>query len=180
MSFQALVLVDIQNDYFAGGSMELVGMGQAAKNAAKILDYARDENIRIFHIQHIATSNAATFFLPETKGVEHHQSVRPSNNEQVIKKHFPNAFRDTELEANLRKNDLNEICIVGAMSHMCIDATARAAFDAGFRCTVVQDACATRDLDFQGRKIAAADVHGSFMAALSSPYATVIDTSAIV
>ena len=75
MSFQALVLVDIQNDYFAGGSMELVGMGQAAKNAAKILDYARDENIRIFHIQHIATSNAATFFLPETKGVEHHQSV---------------------------------------------------------------------------------------------------------
>lgn len=179
MSFQALILVDLQNDYFPGGKMELVGIERAAENAAKILDYARNKQVPVFHIQHIAASEAASFFLPDTSGAEHHESVQPRKGERVFKKHFPSAFRETDLETTLRGENLNELCIVGAMSHMCIDATTRAAFDAGFSCTVVQDACATRDLEFNGRKIAAADVHGSFMAALSSPYAAVLDTADI-
>ena len=179
MPFQALILVDLQNDYFPGGTMELVGIGRAAENAAKILGSARKKQLPVFHIQHIAASESASFFLPDTRGAEHHESVQPLNGERVFKKHFPNALRETELEATLRQEKLNELSIVGAMSHMCIDATTRAAFDAGFNCTVVQDACATRDLEFNGRKIAAADVHGSFMAALSSPYATVLETADI-
>jgi nicotinamidase-related amidase len=63
------------------------------------------------------------------------------------------------------------------MSHMCIDATTRAGFDLGFACTVIEDACATRDLVYKDRKIAAADVHGAFMAALSVPYATVLSAA---
>ena len=180
MSFQALILVDIQNDYFPGGNMELVGMEKAAENAAKILAHARDKELAVFHIQHIAASDSASFFLPGTHGVEHHQSVLAEHDEALITKHFPSAFRDTDLEQELRANNLNELCIVGAMSHMCIDATTRAAFDAGFSCTVVQDACATRDLEFKGEKIGAENVHASFMAALSSPYATVVDTTEIV
>ena len=179
MSFQALILVDLQNDYFPGGKMELVGIERAAENAAKILGFARENQLPVFHIQHIAASESASFFLPNTRGADHHESVRPLNSERVFKKHFPSAFRETDLEAILRQDKLNDLCIVGAMSHMCIDATTRAAFDAGFSCTVVQDACATRDLEFNGRKIAAADVHGSFMAALSSPYAAVLETADI-
>lgn len=177
MTQPALILVDIQNDYFPGGSMELVGMEAAAENAAKMLTRARQDHQPIFHIQHIATSEAATFFLPETHGAEHHASVAPENNEAVIKKHFPSSFRETNLAETLKAQNITDLCIVGAMSHMCIDATTRAAFDAGFNCTVVQDACATRDLEFKGKTIKAADVHGSFMAALSAPYANVIDTS---
>ena len=64
--------------------------------------------------------------------------------------------------------------ICGAMSHMCIDATTRAAFDFGFNCAVIQDACATRNLEFGGQTIAADQVHGSFMAALGSVYARVL------
>ena len=59
------------------------------------------------------------------------------------------------------------------MSHMCIDATTRAAVDFGFPCTVIHDACATRDLVFGGLTIPAAQVHGAFMAALA-PYARVL------
>ncbi|MGR8949305.1 MAG: cysteine hydrolase family protein [Gammaproteobacteria bacterium] len=176
MSAQALILVDIQNDYFPGGAMELVGMEQAASNAASILSGARKADMPIFHIQHIAVSEGATFFVPNSNGAEHHQLVRPGHAETVIQKHFPNAFRGTDLQTRLNRLGISDVCIVGAMSHMCIDATTRAAFDAGFNCTVVQDACATRDLTFNGHQIDAADVHGAFMAALSSPYATIINT----
>lgn len=179
MSNQALILVDIQNDYFPGGAMELVGMHEAAANAATILANARQSGLRIFHIQHLAINPNATFFLPDTPGAEHHEIVQPTSGEVVIKKHFPSAFRDTELAQQLAAENLTDLQIVGAMSHMCIDATTRAAFDAGFNCTVVQDACATRDLSFNGRDVTAADVHAAFMAALSSPYANVVNTADI-
>jgi nicotinamidase-related amidase len=70
--------------------------------------------------------------------------------------------------------------IAGAMSHMCIDATTRAAFDHGFKCTVAADACATRALEFGGRTIPARDVHAAFMAALAMPYARISSTDDIV
>jgi nicotinamidase-related amidase len=66
------------------------------------------------------------------------------------------------------------------MSHMCIDATTRAAFDLGFKCSVAEDACATRALEFGGRALPARDVHAAFMAALASPYAKVASTDACV
>ena len=59
---------------------------------------------------------------------------------------------------------------------MCIDATTRAAFDLGFSCVVAEDACATKDLTFKGKTIKASDVHASFMAALSAPYANILTT----
>ncbi len=66
------------------------------------------------------------------------------------------------------------------MSHLCVDATTRAAFDLGFRCTLVTDACATRDLTFEGTKIPANFVHGAFMAALSPVYARLKKTEEIM
>ena len=91
----------------------------------------------------------------------------------MITKHFPNAFRDTGLLDALRSGGVTDLLIAGAMSHMCIDATTRAAFDLGFGCTVASDACATRDLSFAGETIPAAQVHAAFMAALAVPYARV-------
>jgi nicotinamidase-related amidase len=68
----------------------------------------------------------------------------------------------------------------GAMSHMCIDATTRAAADMGFACWVAEDACATRDLVFNDRAVAAAQVHAAFMAELAAAYAQVTPTDAIM
>ena len=89
----------------------------------------------------------------------------------MVEKNFPNAFRATDLEPRLRAAGVDHLVIAGAMSHMCIDATARAAFDHGFKCTVAEDACATRALEFAGRTLPARDVHAAFMAALAVPYA---------
>ena len=174
---QALIIVDIQNDYFQGGKMELVGMETAAQKARRVLEMFRASNKPIFHIQHLSNRPGATFFLPETDGAEIHESVSPKGGEPVIQKHFPNCFAATFLQDQLRELGVEEIIFCGAMSHMCIDTTVRAAFDLGFHCTVVSDACATRNLEFGGIVIEASQVHAAFMAALSAPFAQVVEVN---
>jgi nicotinamidase-related amidase len=149
-------------------------MTQAAAHAQKLLAACRQAGHPIFHIQHLALGPDAAFFRPHTAGVEIHASVRPLPGEALVRKHYPNAFRDTDLKEALTNAAVEEVIIGGAMSHMCIDATTRAAFDNGLRCTVIHDACATRDLTFEGLTIPAAQVHGAFMAALGMRYARVL------
>ena len=175
-----LMLVDIQNDYFAGGRMELVGMDAAGEKAGQLLTFFRDNRWPTFHIQHISNYEGATFFLPDTKGVEIHNSVKPQSDDFVVQKHYPNSFRNTLLLNELKKAGVDRVVICGAMSHMCIDATTRAAADFGFGCTVVANACATRDLQFAGETIPAAKVHGAFMAALGAAYAKVTNSDELI
>lgn len=171
---QALILIDIQNDYFTGGNMELVGMEAAADKASQVLNSFRQQQLDIFHIQHLSIRPGSTFFVPNTEGVKTHPVVAPQSGEPVVQKNFPNSFRETKLLSSLRGKGVEELVICGAMSHMCIDATTRAAFDFGFNCIVIQDACATRDLTFEDETVRASDVHAAFMAALSMPYAKVM------
>lgn len=176
----ALVLIDIQNDYFPGGRMELVGSTEAAAAAARLLSAFRRASWPIFHVRHISTRPGSTFFLPGTPGAEFHESVSPCQGEVVVTKQYPNGFRETGLLDGLRSAEVNGILFCGMMTHMCVDATVRAAFDLGFTCTVSQDACATRDLVFDKTTIPAFQVHGSFLAALAGVYARVKTTDDIL
>jgi nicotinamidase-related amidase len=176
----SLILVDLQNDYFPGGNMELVGIEEAAANARILLKEFRKARLPVIHIRHIAAQPGATFFLPESDGANISQVVAPLDDEIVVVKNFPNSFRGTSLLEILGKEGTDNLIICGAMSHMCIDATTRAAFDLGFSCIVAEDACATKDLIFKGITIKASEVHASFMAALSVPYARVISTKGII
>jgi nicotinamidase-related amidase len=169
----ALILIDIQNDYFPGGAMEVVGATAAANQAAKLLAAFRRKALPVIHIQHIATRAGATFFLPDTKGVEIHELVRPQQGEPVFQKHFPNSFRETVLLDYLRKGGIDQLVIAGMMTHMCIDTTVRAAADLGFSCLLAQDACATRALSFNGVEVAAEDVQVSYLAALGGLFAKI-------
>ncbi len=177
---RGLILVDIQNEYFSGGRMELAGIEQASANAGALLALFRDRAWPTFHVQHLSQQADAPLFTPDTPFVEIHESVRPLPGERVIQKHFPNSFHQTPLLEALKAGGVDHAVIVGAMSHMCIDATTRAAYDLGLRCTLVHDACATRDLEFQGRKVKADEVHASFMAALGWWYATLTSTADFV
>lgn len=172
----ALILVDIQNDYFDNGKMPLYGSGEAGENARRILEKFRAENGIIVHVRHIALQPGATFFVPETEGSEIHASVMPLETEKVITKHFPNSFRETQLLSFLRENEITELVICGMMTHMCIDATTRAAKDLGFNITLIGDACATTNLEYEGQIIKAEEVHKGFLAALNYFYAVVTTT----
>jgi len=172
----ALLLIDIQNDYFENGKMPLVGSDKAAEKAKLLLDRFRAEGLPIIHIQHIATSTAATFFLPDTKGAEIYEKVLPLPTEKIFIKHFPNSFRQTGLLEYLRGNKIEHLVICGMMTHMCVDATTRAAKDVGFNCTVTGDACATKDLEVNNEMVTAKHVQISFLAALNYFYSTVMST----
>lgn len=169
----ALLLIDIQNDYFETGAMPLVGAEQAGLQAKQVLSFFRTKQLPIIHIQHIATRPNASFFIPNTKGVEIHPSVSPLANEKVIVKHFPNSFRETDLQQYLTANQIRNLVVCGMMTHMCIDASVRAAKDLGYTITLLADACATRNLEIENRKVAASEVQTAFLAALSYYYATI-------
>lgn len=173
---QGLIIVDVQNDYFKGGSMELVGMDEAAASCRVLLDAFRADSAPLFHVQHLATREGATFFVPGTPGAEIHDSMTPAAGEPLVVKHYPSAFRDTGLHETLQQAGIDELVICGAMSHMCIDATTRAAADMGYDCIVAHDACATTDVEFGGRKVPADEVHAAFMSALGFAYAKVVPT----
>jgi len=173
----ALLVIDIQNDYFPKGTMELVGSELAAANAAALIATFRDRGLPIFHVQHLATRPSATFFLPATRGAEIHDSVTPQHGETVVIKHHPSAFRETALLNDLHAANVKELVVAGMMTHMCVDTTVRAAVDLGFSCALAHDACATRALTFGGSTVEADAVQISYLAALSGSFARVLSAS---
>ena len=171
---KALIIIDIQNDYFEGGNMPLVGSHEAAIKAKDVLKYFREKNLPIVHIQHISNREGAAFFLPGTKGVEIYDLVRPVEGEQIIEKHFPNSFLQTELQSYLSEKGITELVICGMMTSMCVDATVRAAKDFGYNCTLIADACAAPDLGFDDKVVGGLDVNTAIVGALSYYYARAI------
>jgi nicotinamidase-related amidase len=176
----ALILVDIQNDYFPGGKMELVGSVEASERAKQLLVFFREQKLPLVHIQHVAARPNATFFLPNTDGVNHHENVMPLSNEAIVQKHFPNSFRETPLLELLRGEKIERVVVAGMMTHMCVDATVRAATDYGLEVLTAEDACATRALTHADQTIPADYVHHSFLAALNGTYGRVLKTDEII
>ncbi|OIK11677.1 cysteine hydrolase family protein [Bacillus sp. MUM 13] len=169
----ALLLIDIQNDYFPNGKFELHEPIQAASNAKEILERFREINAEIIHIQHIAKKADATFFLANTEGVSIHPLVSPLEGELIITKSTPNSFNGTDLHNVLQTKKVNHLVICGMMTHMCIDATVRAAKDLGYTITLIEDACATRDLDFNNKFVQSSHVQTAFVSALNGTYADI-------
>lgn len=170
----ALIIIDIQNDYFPGGAMELEGAEAAGRAAAALAARFRAAGLPVVHVRHESLQPGATFFLPGTPGAAVHPLVTPLPGELVVTKHHPSAFRDTGLADALRALGAKRLAFCGMMTHMCVDTSVRAACDLGFECSLAADACATCSLTFGGRRVAAADVQAAFLAALGMAFARVV------
>ncbi|MEW5830139.1 MAG: cysteine hydrolase family protein, partial [Chloroflexota bacterium] len=157
----ALLLIDIQKDYFPGGKMPLVEPLAAAQKAYALLQCFREHGGPTVHIQHVSTRPDATFFLPGERGADIHDAVAHFEGEPLVIKHFPNSFRETNLLDMLKDWQTGRLVICGMMTHMCVDATVRAAADLGFQVLLAADACATRDLAFGGTAVPAAQVQAA-------------------
>lgn len=176
MKTSGLIVVDLQNEYLPTGKLPLTGIEAAAANAARVIADARQQGMPVFHIRHEFANGEAPVFVPGSDGVEIQPSVTPVSGEPVIVKNHINAFRDTELKQLLDARGVEEVVVVGAMSHMCIDAVVRAAVDMGYVATILHDACATLDVEFDGVTVPAAQVHAAAMAAFAFAYGSVIST----
>lgn len=159
----ALLLIDIQDFYFPGGNSALVEPGAAAEKAALLLADFRMKNQLVVHVRH-----------DYEPGGDIHRLVKPLDGEKVITKKEVNSFKDTDLLAYLRENNIDTLVLAGMQTHMCLEGGVRAAHDFGFVCLVVQDACATKDLKFDDQIIPAKQVHYSTLSTLRS-YAKIVD-----
>lgn len=183
MENTALILVDLQNDYFSSfkdAKFALNKTEEAAFNALRLLNIFREKQMKIIHIKHEFETKDAPFFLKNSKGAKIHKSVQALKDEDVILKHHANSFKNTRLKKLLDDSNIANVIIVGAMSHMCVDALTRAASDFDYKCFIAHDACSTKDLEFNGIKIKASLVHASVMAALEFAYAKVNTTDELI
>ncbi|WP_427982625.1 cysteine hydrolase family protein [Agarivorans sp.] len=174
MSQRALLLIDFQQEYLSAGKLPLQQINQAVAKAIQLLEYHRQLGDNIIHVHHVNSQPEAAIFIADTPAIQPIDGLQASDNELVLIKHRPNAFVQTSLEQLLKEANINELIIAGAMSHMCIEASTRAAVDLGFKCTVIENACATRELEFNGVTVPAKQVHAASMAALAFAYAEVV------
>ena len=177
---RALVIVDIQNDYFPGGAHPLHEPEAAAAAAQSLLERFRAGGEAVVHVQHVWDAPDAPFMRPGTAGVEIYEPLAPLAGETLIRKDAPNAFLRTSLERELRERGAGELVVCGMMTSMCVDATVRAASDLGFEVTLVHDACAAPALSFGGVEVSAPAAHAAFVGALASAYATVADAAGLL
>lgn len=162
---KALIIIDIQNFYFPGGHVPLEGAMEAATRASMILDQFRSEGEMVLHVRH-----------NYSPGGEIHKLVSPEGKEPVISKDHVNSFRGTSLDSILVSEGIKEIVFCGMQTHMCLEAGVRAANDLGYKCTVVADACATRDLKYGEHTVSARDVHLSTLQTLRGSYASIVSS----
>lgn len=163
MKKEALILIDIQDVYFVPGPYFLYKPEEAAKKAMILLERFRAEEKMIVHVKHNFDAYA-----------EIHKLVVPLPGEKIIIKEYPSAFFGTELQEYLVNHGIEKLVVAGMMSHMCVDTTVRACQDYGYEAVVIEDACATKDLLFNGIKIPAKMVHAAFMAALDDGFARIM------
>ena len=175
----ALIIIDVQNDYFEGGKMPLHNPLKALENIEHVLTKFRENGLPVIHIQHIGEPDDE-FFQPNTNGVEIHSQLTPQSNEYHLIKHMPSSFLGTGLEKLLKEKEINDIVVCGMMSHMCIDTTVRACQDFGLNVVLLDDACATMDLDYNDEVISAEIVHKTYMASLNDVFAKIIKTNELV
>lgn len=169
----ALIMVDCQNTY-RRGVMQLTNVEPAILEAQKLLTMARDLKVPIIHIQHDAGVGTPYDITADIGAIS--AEVTPKNGEAVVIKNYPNAFWHTNLEAQLKALGIENIVLAGFMTHVCINSTARGAFNLGFKPTVVASACATRSLiGPQGKVIDAQTMHDSALAAVNDLFAVVVD-----
>ena len=174
----ALILIDIQKGFddveYWGGERN---NPDAEKNARILLDIWRDNHLPIFHIQH-CSSNPNSLLNELKEGNEFKEIVKPINGEPVIKKNVNSAFIGTNLERQLKENNIHTVVIVGLTTDHCVSTTTRMAGNLGFKTFIVSDATATfNKKGIDGQHYSAALIHETALASLNGEFATVTTTA---
>jgi nicotinamidase-related amidase len=167
-----LVLIDCQNTY-TYGVMELDGVLAALDEAAALLDRARSAGIPVIHVQH-SDGPGSLYDIDGESGAIVAQ-VAPREGEPVVVKQYPNSFVETDLDERLKAIGASNLVLAGFMTHMCVNSTARGAFNLGYAPTVVAAATATRSLPgVAGETVPAAALQSASLAALADLFAVVV------
>lgn len=171
-----LVMIDCQNTY-THGVMELDGVDAALDEAAELLDRARSAGIPVIHIQHDDGPGSLYDIHGESGAII--DRVAPRETEPIVVKNYPNAFVQTELSDRLESLGVQNLVLAGFMTHMCVNSTARGAFNLGYAPTVVAAATATRALPgLDQETVPASAIQAASLAGIADLFAVVVPKAA--
>ena len=145
---KALLVIDLQNDYFPGGKFPLWNTDAVLKNIERAIETANAHGIPVIHIQHIANSKMgiAPFFNEGTPGAEIHPRIlAAAPKAPIVVKEFADSFEKTTLEATLTKLGVTELLICGMMTQNCVTHTAISKAAEKYSVSVLVDCCTTVD-----------------------------------
>lgn len=173
---EALILIDIQNDYFPNGALPIWRPVETAESCKVVLEHFRKHQKEVVHVKHHCVGPDAEKFkilLPGTHGAEIHELVKPLPEEKVVVKEHMNGFWETDLGAYLKSKKIERLVFVGMMIHNCVPATLFAGKDDGFECVVVDEAVNTMSQPLHGEMIQAEDIKKAYLAGIQFAYAKV-------
>lgn len=175
LSNATLLIIDAQEEY-RSGTLALPDLQAALTEVSRVLQAAREVGAPVVHVHHLGISGG--LFDPQGVRGQIMPEAAPQTGERVIAKRLPNAFAGTDLHDCLQQLGRLDLIVCGFMTHSSISTTVRAAKDYGYRCTLVDNACATRDLPFEGGTLSAQQVHRIEMAILADNFAVCVPDSA--
>ncbi|MCU0705874.1 MAG: cysteine hydrolase [Fimbriiglobus sp.] len=140
---KALLVIDLQNDYFPGGRFPLWNTDAVLTNFERAIAAANAGGVPVIHVQHVATA-AAPFFHAGTPGADIHPRVlAAAPTAPVVVKEFADGFEKTTLEETLTGLGVTELLVCGMMTQNCVTHTAISKAAEKYAVTVLPDCCTT-------------------------------------
>jgi nicotinamidase-related amidase len=173
----ALVIIDAQQEYMMG-PLALEGMPDALAEIVRLRAWAAAHHVPVVHVRQEGPQSAPVF-AAGSRGAAFIREAAPAPGEPVVAKLYPNAFNKTGLDELLHRLGRRQVVLAGFMAHMCLDSTARAAFDRDYDVFIVAAATAERPIPGpDGRLISAAALRQAAMTALNDRFAWVLPDAA--
>ena len=145
---KALLIIDLQNDYFPGGKFPLWNTGTTLINIKAAIKTAQTKGISVIHVQHIADPKMgiAPFFNQGTEGADiHPQVLQAAPDAPVVIKKFADSFVETNLEEILTGFGITELLVSGMMTQNCVTHTAISKSAEKYKVTILPECCTTVD-----------------------------------
>jgi nicotinamidase-related amidase len=172
---QALLVIDVQNEYFTGKLPITFPTGSREK-ILTAMDYACAAHIPVVVIQHTNPDPEAVTFRKGTDAWELHHDIKQRHADIIIEKNLPGSFTLTMLDAYLKKNGISTVTIAGYMTQMCCDTTARQAFHRGYTVNFLSDATGTLSFTNSAGSISDADLHRAILVTQQQRFSCVLTT----
>lgn len=171
---RALIVVDVQNEYFEGGALPISYPPNSFSRIKEAIEEAQKAGILVVFVQHASLKENAGAFVRGSHLWEFHDDIKKLTPDLVIEKNHASSFVGTDLNWRLRTLGVDTVTIVGYMTQNCCDATARDASQLGYNVEFLSDANGTLAFSNNAGEVSAEELHRSFLVAQAFGFSRVL------
>ena len=176
MPKRALIVIDVQNEYF-GGALPISDPPPETSlaNIGRAMDAAKAAGVPVIVVQHSSEPDS-DMFARGSHAWELHPEIERHERDHLVEKEHPGSFTGTELEDIITANGVDTLAITGYMTHMCVDTTSRQAAHRGYAVEILNDATGTLSLENSGGAALGEELHRATLVAQGQFFADVVST----